>query len=436
MFSILQVIAGEQTELEISLADDLAIFAHAVNNGDLSGRADVTVRLTADLDLTGFRWVPIGFGEAEFAGIFDGCGHTIRGLTIQKKWPGNYGLFGAVSGTIRNLTVAGEIHNLAGDPHSAVGGIAGELSGGVIQNCAAEFTVDSNLQSLGFFAGGVVGLVKKGSTIRDCRSSVRVERVQAGYLYLGGVAGAIMDSQADRCTYTGSITILGEGSYYIDAGGIVGNVQGRSAVTGCHTLGTVDAYAYDADYSATGGIAGRLEGPGVIRDCCSRGNVSGGERAVGGILGDFSLYARTPEADCMVCNCLHLGDVIQSPDSCSASCGGIVGEIINKAVDRPVQVRNCVSLGELNCLGKDGPAHPIAAYAEGAVFENNYYDESLPAQGREDLRAAVAEGCAARPASYLTSKEFLEDMERRGGRYALGTDGMLTVRDLEIGGGT
>ena len=48
----------------------------------------------------------------------------------------------------------------------------------------------------------------------------------------------------------------------------------------------------------------------------------------------------------------------------------------------------------------------------------------------------MAEGCAARPASYLTSKEFLEDMEQRGGRYALGTDGMLTVRDLEIGGGT
>ena len=393
MFSILQVIAGEQTELEISHAEDLAIFAHAVNNGDLSGRADVMVRLTADLDLTRFKWVPIGVGEAEFAGVFDGCGHTIRGLTIQKKWPGNYGLFGAVSGTIRNLTVTGEIHNLAGDPHSAVGGIAGELSGGVIQNCAAEFTVDSNLRSLGFFAGGVVGLAEKGGAIRDCRSSVRVERVQAGYLYLGGVAGAIMDSQVERCTYTGSITILGEGSYYIDAGGIVGNVQGRSAVTGCRNLGTVDAYAYYADYSATGGIAGRLEGPGVIRNCCSRGNVSGGERAVGGILGAISQDDRTLEAGCVVDNCLNLGDVIQSPNSCSASCGGIVGEIINKAVDRPVQVRNCVSLGELTCLGKDGPAHPITAYAEGAVFENNYYDESLPAQGREDLRAAVAAGC-------------------------------------------
>ena len=46
----------------------------------------------------------------------------------------------------------------------------------------------------------------------------------------------------------------------------------------------------------------------------------------------------------------------------------------------------------------------------------------------------MAAGCAAKPAAYLTSNEFLEDMERCGGRYALGTDGMLTVRELENGG--
>lgn len=432
LFPILQVCAGERTDLEISLPEDLAIFAHAVNNGDLSGRADLTVRLTADLDLTGFRWVPIGFGEAEFAGVFDGVGHTIRGLTIQKKGPGNYGLFGAVSGTVQNVA-AGTIQNLAGDPHSALGGIVGELSGGVVRNCAAEFTVDGGGEPLGLFAGGVAGVVEQGGLVQNCRSSARMKNVQAHFLYLGGVAGAVMDSRVERCTYTGAITVLGGEIYYIDVGGIAGNVQGRSSVTGCLHLGVLDASAYDFNCACIGGVIGRVEGPAVVRDCCNRGSVSGGERAVGGILGDFSLYDRVAEADCVLENCLNLGEVVQSPDSCSASCGGIVGEIINKAVDRPVQVRNCVSLGELNCLGKDGPAHPITAYAEGAVFENNYYDESLPAQGREDLRAAVAAGCAAKPAAYLTSNEFLEDMERRGGRYALGTDGMLTVRDLETG---
>ena len=71
----------------------------------------------------------------------------------------------------------------------------------------------------------------------------------------------------------------------------------------------------------------------------------------------------------------------------------------------------------------------------GPYSRTTYYDESLPAQGREDLRAARGGGAARpnrRPISHRTS--FLEDMERRGGRYALGTDGMLTVRELENGG--
>ena len=434
MFPISQTSVGEKVALEIGLPDELLDFARMVNSGELSGRADVTVRLTADLDMTGTKWVPIGFGGACFSGIFDGGGHTISGVTFRKEWPGNYGLFGYVTGTIQNVTVTGTIYNRSGEPHSAVGGIVGDLAGGVVRNCAADLVIDSNRRSLGFFAGGIAGLLEKGGLVQNCRSSVRVDNVLANFLYLGGVAGAVMDSRVERCTYTGAITVLGGEIYYIDVGGIAGNVQGRSSVTGCLDLGVLDATAYDFNCACIGGVIGRVEGPAVVRDCCNRGSVSGGERAVGGILGDFSLYDRVAEADCVLENCLNLGEVVQSPDSCSASCGGIVGEIINKAVDRPVQVRNCVSLGELNCLGKDGPAHPITAYAEGAVFENNYYDESLPAQGREDLRAAVAAGCAAKPAAYLTSNEFLEDMERRGGRYALGTDGMLTVRELENGG--
>lgn len=434
MFPISQTSVGEKVALEIGLPEELLDFARMVNSGELSGRADVTVRLTADLDMTGTKWVPIGFGGACFSGVFDGSGHTISGVTFRKEWPGNYGLFGHVTGTLQNVTVTGTIYNRSGEPHSAVGGIVGDLAGGVVRNCAADLVIDSNRRSLGFFAGGIVGLLEKGGLVQNCRSSVRVDNVLANFLYLGGVAGAVMDSRVERCTYTGAITVLGGEIYYIDVGGIAGNVQGRSSVTGCLVLGVLDATAYDFNCACIGGVIGRVEGPAVVRDCCNRGSVSGGERAVGGILGDFSLYDRVAEDACLLENCLNLGEVVQSPDSCSASCGGIVGEIINKAVDRPVQVRNCVSLGELTCLGKDGPAHPIAAYAEGAVFENNYYDDRLPTQGREDLRAAVAAGCTAKPAAYLTSNEFLEDMERRGGRYALGTDGMLTVRELENGG--
>ena len=430
MFPISQTSVGEKVALEIGLPDELLKFARMVNSGELSGRADVTVRLTADLDMTGTKWVPIGFGGACFSGIFDGCGHTISAVTIQKKWPGNYGLFGYVTGAIQNVTVTGTIYNRSGEPHSAVGGIVGDLAGGVVRNCAADLVIDSNRRSLGFFAGGIAGLLEKGGLVQNCRSSVRVDNVLANFLYLGGVAGAVMDSRVERCTYTGAITVLGGEIYYIDVGGIAGNVQGRSSVTGCLNLGVLDASAYDFNCACIGGVIGRVEGPAVVRDCCNRGSVSGGERAVGGILGDFSLYDRVAEDACLLENCLNLGKVVQSPDSCSASCGGIVGEIINKAVDRPVQVRNCVSLGELNCLGKDGPAHPIAAYAEGAVFEHNYFDQRLSVQGEGVPQEQVAQGCTARPVEKL-----LAELPELDSRYTIGPDGALTIRNLEIGGG-
>ena len=195
IFNILHMDTCKQVKLQIGIPEDLAIFAHAVNHGGLSGRSDVTVRLTADLDMTGFRWVPIGFEEAEFAGLFDGCGHTIRGLTIQKKGPGNYGLFGHVSGTVQNVTAAVTIQNLAGDPHSAVGGVAGCLTGGIIRNCAADFAV---------------------------------ENIQTSLLYLGGIVGALLDSRAEDCAFDGALPAPGGEGQYIQAGDLAGNIQGTS----------------------------------------------------------------------------------------------------------------------------------------------------------------------------------------------------------------
>ena len=217
-------ITDEKVALEIGLPEELLDFARMVNSGELSGRADVTVRLTADLDMTGFKWVPIGFRDTCFSGVFDGGGHTISGLTLRKEWPGNYGLFGYVTGAIQNVTITGTIYNRSGEPHSAVGGVVGDLAGGVVRNCAADLVIDSNRRSLGFFAGGIVGLLEKGGLVQNCRSSVRVDNVLANFLYLGGVAGAVMDSRVERCTYTGAITVLGGEIYYIDVGGIAGNV--------------------------------------------------------------------------------------------------------------------------------------------------------------------------------------------------------------------
>lgn len=277
MFPILQVCAGKQTELEIGLPEDLAIFAHAVNHGDLSGRSDLAVRLTADLDMTEFRWVPIGNEDIPFYGTFDGGGHSISGLHIDKREGICCGLFGVCAGTVENLTVTGSITCVAADVHSAVGGIAGLVVGGHISNCTADLTIDSNRLTLGMYAGGVVGQITEG-TIRGCRSSTRFENVLGNFLYLGGVAGAAEDSRVAHCIFDGSIQILGGVGYYIDAGGIVGNVQGHSTVSDCLNRGVMDANEYDFEFLTLGDIVGRWEGESVFLQSGRRDTLSGHRR--------------------------------------------------------------------------------------------------------------------------------------------------------------
>lgn len=164
-----------------------------------------------------------------------------------------------------------------------------------------------------------------------------------------------------------------------------------------------------------------------------RGNRSGvccGCKAVGGIAGwivmDHQGKTSLTAVDC----CLNLGDVIQSPNSPGGSCGGIVGEIYNKPLDTAILVRNCISLGSLILRDPAGRAHPITAHADGAIFDNNIYDQRLSVQGDGVPQEQVAQGCTARPAS-----ELVAALSELDSRYTTRPDGALTIRNLEIGGG-
>lgn len=264
---------NEKITLQIDTAGELRAFAKDINSGRYHGQPDLTVKLTADIDLGGLdQWVPIGCGGHFFSGAFDGCGHTVRNMIIKKDYPGSYGLFGFCTGTIENLTVTGSITCVAGDVHSAVGGIAGLVDGGQINNCVADISIDSQKLSLGMCAGGVVGQIKEGA-IRDCRSSVKFENVLAHFIYLGGLVGAAEDAKITHCVFDGSIQILGDTGYYIDAGSIVGNVRGRITVSDCLNRGTVDASDFDCGFLTLGDIVGRWEGEDAELQPGRRGNL-------------------------------------------------------------------------------------------------------------------------------------------------------------------
>ena len=104
---------------QIASATDLVEFAAVVNGGEDGANAV----LTADIDMTGVAWTPIGNGDNRYKGTFDGQFHTIDNLKYESAEE-RIGIFGVVDGgcVIKNF-IAGPGNEIRGT--HKVGGIVG-----------------------------------------------------------------------------------------------------------------------------------------------------------------------------------------------------------------------------------------------------------------------------------------------------------------------
>ena len=114
-------------------------FANEVN---VNKKASIDVVLTADIDLAGYQWTPIGDFNTIYAGSFDGQGHTIKNL--YQNDTSYSGIFGLEKGQVRNLTVEGNIYIAT---KTAAGAIVGYLNQGtkdnpaLISNCVSKVNI-------------------------------------------------------------------------------------------------------------------------------------------------------------------------------------------------------------------------------------------------------------------------------------------------------
>ncbi len=135
--------------LTISNADELRRFANRVNKGDNASRR-AHVRLTADIDLGGKEWTPIGSSKAcSFDGIFDGNGFFVQNFIIKNKQTALPGFFGFLRGSVYNLIV-----DCAVSGRDCLGGLAARNEGGIIGCCGAIADVKCRSGA----AGGLVGI--------------------------------------------------------------------------------------------------------------------------------------------------------------------------------------------------------------------------------------------------------------------------------------
>ena len=233
-------------------ADELVWFAKQVNSGNTA----ISAALTADIDLRGINWTPIGSSTKKFSGSFDGAGHAVKNLTIDYQTANSgerlyLGLFGYVEGTtdnraaIKNLTVQGSV------------------------NASSEFSV---------YSGNVAGVVAYGSYVNVSgvisRINVTVDANVGNACGVGGLAGVLINSTATNCDNEGNVAgvkNLGGLCYELYSG----------TMTGCYNTGAVTGSG-----TCVGGVMGYAK-QAVIKDVYNTGAVSTTKNLIGGLVGEM-----------------------------------------------------------------------------------------------------------------------------------------------------
>lgn len=245
--------SGEAEDLGYSIQND---GSYTVYNADgllawnkaVQKDESINCTLTADIDLTGKDWTPIGTDyDNSYKGTFDGGGHTITGLifTTNDEYAGLFGYLNR-AGTVKNVVMEGVQITSNQIYGGSIGGVVGS-SWGTIENCSVSGSISGTV-----YVGGVVG-VQIGGSITGCSSSATVK----GMVDVGGVAGQTNSSATlTACYATGNVTLEIAPKKNIAGGGLVGMNAGSRGLLACYATGNVTSTGSSTGYMHIGGFLG------------------------------------------------------------------------------------------------------------------------------------------------------------------------------------
>lgn len=265
----------------IATANQLARFRDEVNDGS----SDLCAKLTANIDLAGQSWEPIGMSSRGYTGTFDGSGYAIRNLYVTDVSDGTSsgtwtiwgsGLFGIIGrgGTVRGVNVDGsiamtgqqkkdvdvgaiaggnlgtieecfvtvsfqdfdlDITSPSSSAQTTIGGLTG-VNHGTIRNCYVVGSMDLSIRTWEVAVGGLVGsLSKSGAVVENCYAALPVRvNTDASEAHVGALAGIVSAKGTYRNLYangdldkTGRIE--GAGSSYSLNGTFLSTAQMKTA---------------------------------------------------------------------------------------------------------------------------------------------------------------------------------------------------------------
>lgn len=258
-----------ESDTEYVLKDAADLYGFALLSGE-TNFADETIKLGADIAVNSgnakewaetapdFEWIGIN-NDSNFAGTFDGQGHTIRGLYVATS--DEYrGMFGGTvaSAVIRNFS-------LRNSYFKSTKGRIGSIAGRGIGTFDTIYS-DAIIEATGNGVGGFLGQ---------------------------GRAGTV---HMNNCWFAGSVTnnFEGEGasnSTNNGTGGLIGNLlsTAQGVVTNCLNTGTITAPSYTKRPRVGGLIGAVQEGTSIISNCVNAGTVSSnGVAGYGALAGRIS----------------------------------------------------------------------------------------------------------------------------------------------------
>lgn len=234
-------------------------------NGNLAGKYALGSNIDAGPTSgwnAGAGFVPVGAWATPFTGFFDGLGHTINGLVINRPGVDYQGLFGLTGGaTLRNVgLVAGTVNGWT------AGGLVGHHDAGITSNVYNT----GNVISADSFAGGLIGLCV--GTITNSYATGNVTGIQAGGL-VGSLQGA---SNVTNSYATGNVTGVGD----------VGGLFGYSGATVSNSYATGSVIGTGGGDVGVGGLIGINQG--TVSNSYATGSVTGAANWIGGLVGSDS----------------------------------------------------------------------------------------------------------------------------------------------------
>ena len=332
----------------------------------------------------GAGFEPIGtnytIAATSFTGEFDGQGHTIDSLFINRPSTDDVGLFGAISNDakIKNLGVTNV--NITGA--KGVGGLVGR--GGYpddsihaieVNNCYTTGVVKSNASNSSNYnwdIGGLIGyLSQSGNTVNKCYSTANV--TTATYVNnIGGLIGYTNDISVADSYATGTIS----GNSRI--GGLIGQAL-ETEVRQSYATGTTNGYKY------VGGFIG-YSNKSNVSESYATGNATATNYNGGGFIG--KIHGST------ISNCYSTGNITKGGENDWESYGGFVGRIIIDNPVIPTTIENSYStgmvmypMGPINPFNRGFLGSPVDAADH--IFTNNFFDTETSSQSSDEMGGAT-----------------------------------------------